>query len=208
MNTLKNIQKSFFCVVSVSIIIYSQIFYCYDANLILTPLKCYGKSTVCRLFSDFVYGSFSILLPLVCMIIFGIKTIFNIHHVQTRIRPNNVTPLHHSQNLSIIYREITVNLWKKQDRHLFIMLTVQVIIQSILTLPQVMAKIYISTTMFQLQTPLKLSMDHFIYNFALLLSFLANGMPFYIYTLCGGTVFRKPLSNLSNLIITMLVRHR
>ncbi|CAF0913775.1 unnamed protein product [Adineta ricciae] len=208
MNTLKNIQKIFLLVVIVSILLYSQIFYCYEANLILTPLKCYGKSPACRLFTDVAYGCVSILLPLLCMIVFGMRTIYHIHQVQSRVQPVHVTNADHHQPTTAGSREHSHNPWKKHDRHLFLMLIVQVIIQSILTIPQVIAKFYISATMGDEQTPLKLSIDHFLYNFALLLSFLANGMPFYIYTLCGGNIFRQPLLNLTNMIIAALRQRR
>jgi hypothetical protein len=201
MNTLKNVKKSFIIVVFLSILLHSQMLYCYDANLIGTPLKCYGKTTLCRLFSDITYATISILLPLLLMIIFGLKTLYNVHQTQLRvhhqriemtsiIRPNN-----NNQRIISNFNE-RQNQWKQQDRHLFVMLLVQIIIQAFLTLSQACEKFYISITMFQLQTPLKLTIDHFVYNLTLLLSFLASGMPFYIYTLCGGSVFRKPLLNI------------
>lgn len=207
-NTLKNIQLSFILVVIVSVLLYSQMFYCYEANLILTPLKCYGKSAACRLFTDVAYGCVSILLPLFCMIFFGMRTIYHIHQVQTRVHPMHVTTAGHCNTTTLGSREHSSTPWKKQDRHLFLMLIVQVIIQSTLTIPQVVAKFYISATINEEQTPLKLSVDHFFYNFALLLSFLANGMPFYIYTLCGGNIFRQPLLNLTNMVIAIIRQRR
>lgn len=122
-------------------------------------------------------------MPLLIMTIFGLKTILNVHTMHTRLHPQTTVNNTNNQRISVNSRDRHYQ-WKKQDRHLFIMLSVQIIIQAILTLPQVCAKFYKSITMFQLQTPLKLTVDHFIYNFTLLLSFIANGMPFYIYTLC------------------------
>lgn len=206
MNTLKNVRTSLFIIVFISIAIYSQMLYCYDANLIGTPLRCYGKTALCRLFSDIAYGTISISLPLVIMIIFGFKTVFNVHQTKLRIHKQRIEPVPTLRTQTVIQNSNEKqNQWKKQDRHLFLMLLVQVIIQALLTLPQVFTKFYISITMFQLQTPLKLTIDHFIYNFTLLLSFLANSMPFYIYTLCGGSVFRKPLFDIVRVMTRKII---
>ncbi|CAF0746286.1 unnamed protein product [Adineta steineri] len=205
MNTLKNIKICFIIVVFISILIYSQIFYCYKANLVNTPLKCYGKSFVCQVISDTFYGGISVILPLILMIVFGLKTIFNIHQIQIRVHPRQIPIVGQNNSSKNIHSKEQSVHWKKQDRHLFSVLITQVIVQGILTLPQVVAKVYITSTTFQIQTPLKLSFDRFIYNIALLLSFVANGMPFYIYTLCGGSSFQKPLLHIIHVIIEKLM---
>ncbi len=36
--------------------------YCYEANLVNTPLTCYGKTPICRIFTDIAYGIISVLI--------------------------------------------------------------------------------------------------------------------------------------------------
>jgi len=182
-NTLKNVQIYSLAIVLLSIIIYSHTFYCYEANLTDSPLKCYGNTVACRIISDLFYGWFSIIIPLILMTIFGIKTVVHIRQSQRRI--HNTTISHQRQAY-----------WTKKDHSLLLMLCIQIIIQAVLTLPQVCSKFYISLTISQLQKPLKLTVDHSLYNLTLLLSFIANTTPFYVYTLFGGHVFRKSLIDL------------
>lgn len=187
-NSLRNVKICSIIIVLFSIALYSQMFYCYDANLVNVPLKCYGKTIACRVVSDLIYGWFSIIIPLILMIIFGFRTVNHVRQSQTRIQ-------------SQIRMQKRQSHWTRQDHSLLLMLSIQIIIQALLTLPQVCAKFYISLTIFQIQTPLKLAVDHFLYNFTLLLSFIANSTPFYVYTLFGGYAFRKPLLDLLKKIV-------
>ncbi|CAF4673911.1 unnamed protein product, partial [Rotaria sp. Silwood1] len=86
--------------------------------------------------------------------------------------------------------------WKRIDRYLRHVLFVQIILLTILTLPQVIEKIYTTLTVNTKKSLLHITIDKFIYNFVLLLTYLASGMPFYIYTLSGGSMFRTTLKNL------------
>jgi hypothetical protein len=86
--------------------------------------------------------------------------------------------------------------WKKLDRYLRRMLLLQVILLICFTLPQAMHKLYSTLTFSKEKSELQLAIDRFIYNFDLLLPYLASGMPFYVYTLTGGKVFQNALRNL------------
>lgn len=48
MSTLKNVQKGTVGIIVFSLILYAPILYCYEANLINTPLRCYSKTIECR----------------------------------------------------------------------------------------------------------------------------------------------------------------
>ncbi|CAF4756236.1 unnamed protein product, partial [Rotaria sp. Silwood2] len=85
---------------------------------------------------------------------------------------------------------------KRIDRYLRHVLFVQIILLTIFTLPQVIEKFYTTLTVNTKKSLLHMTIDKFIYNFALLLTYLASGMPFYIYTLSGGSIFRTTLRNL------------
>jgi hypothetical protein len=85
---------------------------------------------------------------------------------------------------------------KKTDRQLQLMLLVQVILLAVFSLPLAGQKLYVNLTVYDSTTALQVAINNFVYNFALQLTFVANGMPFYIYTLSGGSVFRKAFSEL------------
>ncbi|CAF3385723.1 unnamed protein product [Rotaria sp. Silwood2] len=191
MSTLKNAQRGTLLIMLLSSLVYAQIFYCYEANLTNAPLKCYGKTIGCRLLIDFTFTIVSILTPSLLMFIFGFMTILNIRHsAQRRIQP---------MSLSLTMQESTINgqtsQWKKTDRHLLTMLLVQVILLTLFSLPQAIQNIYANSTRNESRTQLQSTINNFAFNLFLLLTYVTNGMPFYIYTLAGGTIFRKALFN-------------
>jgi len=81
MSSLRNAQRGTRIITIFSSLVYCQVFYCYDANLINPPLRCYGKTIMCRLLIDIIYGLITILYPLLIMSIFCIMTIVNIRKI-------------------------------------------------------------------------------------------------------------------------------
>jgi len=79
----------------------------------------------------------------------------------------------------------------KLDYHLFRILLVQILLLIFLCIPQVIQKFHLTFRPFRTISKLDDAIRTFLYNITLLLAFIASGMPFYIYTLTGGTVFRK-----------------
>jgi hypothetical protein len=75
------------------------------------------------------------------------------------------------------------------------MLFFQILLLSFFTLPQAIQNLYSTLTSNQIQSPLQTAINNFIFNLVLLLTYFANGMPFYIYTLNGGIIFRNALKN-------------
>jgi hypothetical protein len=199
-STLKNIQKASIIIIVISLILYAQMFYCYDANLIDAPLKCYGKTILCRHLTDLTYGFITILCPLFLMLVFGFMTISNIRLSQRRTHNNNPIVLTQN-NTTVSTDDQQKRLKNKTDRHLRFMLLIQVILLTLLTLPQAIQKIYSTFNEETSSNSLDQAINNFIYSFTLLLSFIASGMPFYIYTLCGGNIFRKALYDLGRMIV-------
>ncbi|CAF0990237.1 unnamed protein product [Adineta steineri] len=193
-SSLKNAQQGTIAIIILSSFLYCQVLYCYDANMISAPLRCYGKTIICRLVTDLTYALVTILCPLLIMCIFGLMTISNIR----RIHSNKSTQ---SKLLDINDNNKKTIKPKKQkrkriDRYLRHVLFVQIIFLTILTIPQVIEKLYTTLTMNQMKSSLNITIDNFIYNIVLLLTYLASGMPFYIYTLSGGNTFRNALMDL------------
>ena len=189
-STLNNARYGLLIVIILSSLAYAQIFYCYEANLTNAPLKCYGRTTWCRLLIDSEFTALSILLPSSLMFIFGILTILNLQQAALRrVQPVTMTIAH----LTGTGTQNGITRSKKRDHYLLLMLCVQVILLTLFSLPQAMQNLYANATRFEVRSPTYIAVNNFIFNLFLLLTYVTNGMPFYIYTLTGGTVFRKAL---------------
>jgi hypothetical protein len=71
------------------------------------------------------------------------------------------------------------------------MLLAQISFLALFTLPQAIKQIYLTVTRDNYKTLEQNTIENSIYSFGILLTYLASGMPFYIYTLSGGCVFRQ-----------------
>lgn len=186
MSTLKNAYRGIIVITISSIIIFSQILYCYEPNLINAPLKCYGATLACRLLTDLSFTIITILIPIFLMLIFGLMTIKNIHQSRVQTEPANTS----TANTTKSHHGISQQRRHKTDSRLFLMLITQITLLLIFGLPLGIQKLYTSITVNRIPSNTQVAIDNFVYNFVLLLNFLANGMPFYIYTLVGGSIFR------------------
>jgi hypothetical protein len=204
LRTLKNARRETFLVIIISMIVYAHLFYCYDANLIDAPFKCYAKTQACQIVADVIFACFTTILPLLCMLAFGLMTILNIHQSKRRIIHMPVIVV----NQTAINTHKSLHQLKKLDRHLLRMVFVQVIVFALLTLPQAIQRLYVVFVRSN-NSQLQDTIDTFVYNFVLLLTYLASAMPFYIYTLFAETLFRKALMDLMKLISRSIMRqHR
>lgn len=186
MSSLKNtiIQISFSFVLSIAA--YGHMIDCYEANLHDEPLKCYGKTEACRLATDLVYVLITIGTPLIMMVTFGLLTISNVRQVHMRVQ-HGADDHAHGERLHAHSRKV--------DRHLLRMLLVQVLFLIVLCLPQAIQKLHITVRPFHSGSELEDAVKTFLYNIEILLAFIASSMPFYIYVLTSGSMFRKALLN-------------
>ncbi|CAF3419209.1 unnamed protein product [Rotaria socialis] len=193
-STLKNAQRWAAVIITLSILLYAQMFYCYEANLTDAPLSCYDKTVICRYLTDLSFVSITVMIPVVLMILFGLLTIINARESQRRVqsltRGNHVSGTNRSSRATAgsSQRKPT----RRTEQSLLRMLLVQVLALCILTIPLSLDRFY-STLYKDNGSAVSTAINSFIYNTAILLYFISNGMPFYIYTLCGGRVFRKAL---------------
>jgi hypothetical protein len=188
MSSLKYAQRESIIIISLTIVLYAPILYCLDANLTSAPLKCYSRTIKCRIFVDQIYTCITTLLPLILMFSFSFLTMCNVRKLKQRLqsplllsRLNTIRRRSHEQRVRL----------KPIDRHLLIMLFVQISFLALFTLPQALQQIYSTMTLDVPKSSLQKSIENCFYRFAILLTYLASGMPFYIYTLCGGHVFRQ-----------------
>ena len=185
LSSVKNTKRGTILIVLLSFLVFIQAPICYETASINAPLHCYSKSPSCRLSIDLTYGFVTICFPIIIMNIFSLKTLLNIRQLKERIAP---------ANRGSTSRETSSNrTWKKSDQRLFVMLLVQIIFFTLMTFPAVIHRIYATATMNQDKSDLQNTVESFIYTFIFLISFAACGIPFYIYTLTGGTTFQKVL---------------
>lgn len=151
--------------------------------------------------NDMLFSVCAILVPLVVVLIFGLMTISNIRHFRNRIHSINVSGVCHPIVSNKRQRRLT-----KIDRRLLIMLFVEFILLALLTIPSSIEKFYSTLTSNLVKSSFDAVIENIIYNFALLLTYLANGMQFYVYTLSGGTIFRKAFFDLMRVICRKLFR--
>ncbi|CAF3366117.1 unnamed protein product [Rotaria socialis] len=90
-STMKNAVRSIIMVVISAIVVFSHIIYCYEPNIINTPLQCYGSTIACQLVSDILFTFVSVFIPVLLMLIFGLMTINNIRQVRGRIQHADIS---------------------------------------------------------------------------------------------------------------------
>ncbi|CAF2876493.1 unnamed protein product [Rotaria sp. Silwood2] len=184
MRTLKKAKLYTIIIVIFSILFNTPIIYCFEANVIGTPVECYGKTAACRIYTDMIYGCGTILVPSLVMTYFSIMIIWNVRGTRRRVEIFNITTNHARRQRRT----------KKKDRQLLIMLLVQVTFIVLLTFPQAIQKLYTTITLAlysSVKSALQTAIEEFTFNFVVNLTYIASGLPFYIYTLSGGNVFRN-----------------
>ncbi|CAF2467680.1 unnamed protein product [Rotaria sp. Silwood2] len=192
-STLKNAQLGTILILIVSTIIEAQQFYCFEANLTNTPLKCYTQTQLCGIVSDLFFALITILVPLILMIIFGFLTVSNVRKSRFRLHPTTRTMDIRLGQITTKNNTGNTTRRKKIDRPFMIMLFAQVFLIFLLTFPMAIGKLYTTVTRSMLKSQLQITIESFIFNLFLLFVYMSCGMPFYIYTLSGGSVFRKAL---------------
>ncbi|CAF1187902.1 unnamed protein product [Adineta steineri] len=183
MSNLKNTYFSILIVSIISFLFWSEVGYCFDANLIGTPQKCYAKSDACRIFNDLAQSFNTTIIPSTIMLVVGLFTIRNVR-ISQQI---GVLPI------AIVNQNTRIT--RRNEQSLTIMLIAQVILLTIFTLPQAGQKFYLTYSFYQTKTSSQRALESLLFNFVLLFSFISSCMPFYIYTITG-TLFRKTLFKL------------
>ncbi|CAF1095870.1 unnamed protein product [Adineta steineri] len=195
MSNMKNVQRSICIAFIYTCVINAPIIFCYQANLTDTIRGCYGSTYACRLTTDLIYAFGSTLLPLFLMVVFGLLTVKNVRQVRRRVQVMDGTTT--SQDNRITSPNVTEQQrLRKRDRSLLRMLFVQVSFLILLTCPHAIQKVYSSFAASPPPQSLEYAIQTLIFNFFTLFTFTASGMPFYIYTLTGGIIFRDALFDL------------
>ncbi|CAF1221876.1 unnamed protein product [Rotaria sp. Silwood1] len=189
MSSLKNAKRAMIISLMVAIVIFSHIIYCHEPNLINAPQKCYGITLTCRLVTDISFTFFSI-FPLPLMLMFGLMTIYNIRQSRSRIAHRSTSKVTNNVTANANQR----HRMTKQDQNVLVMLLVQICILFILSIPLAVQKLYSAIVDGRTSSALQEAIENLVYSLAQLLHFVSNGIPFYIYTLAGGKVFRQAIA--------------
>lgn len=129
---LKNAQRSILVIFILACFFNGPIIFCYEANLTGAIRGCYGSTYACRVITDGIYAIVTTILPLICMVIFGLLTIKNIHQTRTCIQ--NITMLQLSHQNQNTHTNVTGHRQtKKRDRALLKMRFVQVTLLCLFT---------------------------------------------------------------------------
>lgn len=180
MSNLKNVYRCIIIISVLSSLIWAEAGYCFDANLVGTPQKCYAKSDVCRVLNDLSQSLTTTLFPSTVMLIFGLLTIRNIQQSQRVI--------HVTQTGTTTAPVRT----KRDERSLTIMLAAQVILLTVFSLPLAGQKFYLTYTFYQPKSSTQRALENFVFALVLQLLNIPSCIPFYLYTITGR-VFREEL---------------
>ena len=183
---LSSIKQAWRCIVGVclvSLLFWSESLYCFDANVIDAPIKCYAKSATCRIINDLSQVFVTTIIPSCLMLGFGLGTISHIR--QTHL----VHPTTHGGPTPMAITN------RKTDNSLARMLFLQVILLTVFNIPQAIQKLYLTHTFYQSKSANQKALENLLFAIVLLLTYVPNCLPFYLYTI-SGTVFRRTLFEL------------
>jgi hypothetical protein len=196
-STLKNAQIYTILIAVCSTVLYSQLFYCYQAQIVTAPLRCYCVTVWCRYVTDLTLALITNLFPLTLMILFGCMTIWN-------VRENRNYMMQFVTAIGIISekkRTSTIRIirppygLKKTDTQLLTMLIVQITVLTLCVMPHAIHRLYLTFTTANEKSLLQEAVEKFVFDLVVQLCYTGDGMTFYIYTL-SGHIFRQELLNL------------
>jgi hypothetical protein len=181
MSNLKQAYRWIIITCITSILLWAEAVYCYDANLIGTPLKCYAKSDVCREYNDLSQSLIIIIIPSIIMFIFGLRTIKNLRQLR-RLMPSN-----------------TNTSSKRIENSLTKMLFIQIILLTACNMPQAVQKFYATQTFYQPKSLFQITVENFIFGIFLILSFVPYCVSFYFFIF--GNLFQESFIRIGQKIL-------
>lgn len=180
--TLKNIYRYVTGLAIGSMILDGQTLYCDEANQTETPLRCFGRSPLCRVVTEWTFAYIFVLIPMVGMLIFRTLTVLNVRRANLIIQPM-IAPVTTS-----LYRRMT-----KIHHQLLIMLLMQNGLLIVFFLRVVGQTLYLSITRQLIKSLLRRAVENFLREMNILVDFALHGVSFYIYTVASENMFRKEL---------------
>lgn len=94
------------------VLIFIEIFYCFEASVPNVPVACYGRNLSCRIYNDWMALLFDIVLPGIFLTIFGMLTIRN---VRSRFIQPNMIRIPIRNNERNLTRMLLIQVSKKRE---------------------------------------------------------------------------------------------
>ncbi|CAF1242415.1 unnamed protein product [Adineta ricciae] len=182
-----------------SIALFAQIFYCYEASVPNVPVACYTQTLACQIYNDWTNILYNILIPSIFMTIFGVLTISN-------LRRRTVHPIQTNTQTQPTLRRI--------DRNLRKILFVQIAFLLVLSLPVGIQRFYANVTSDTVKSDLRTqeqcicemltlnyvsSMNYFSKNRTCLLVLLPPGLSTSVIVDINSKLFYTNQSTIGNL---------
>ena len=147
--------------------------------------------------NDSNFSVATILIPLFLISLFGLLTIFNLRKAREPVEPTRRIAAMQSTLSNFNPQQHRV---KKVDHRLLFMLFFQVLLLALVTLPLSIERLYITLPLNFPKSSSPSIIEDSIYQIALICTYFAAGMPFYVKTLSVGTVFDKAIIELKDLL--------
>jgi hypothetical protein len=186
-SNMRMTNRIIFVITIINLLVYSQVLYFYDANQVNKPGICYIQNSVCNALDIIYYFIFQAIGPSVFMFIFGIGTFIHIRH-ERLVRKALL-------NRTETVRVTTIIYMKRSSREVLRILTIEVILYLVCSMPFLLVKIYSNIPSSTMKSTLQLSIERLIFNIALLFSLIDKIFSFYIYTL-SSKYYRQELTKL------------
>ncbi|CAF0765705.1 unnamed protein product [Rotaria sordida] len=183
LSTVQTARRFLIIIITVSVLIFLEVFYCYEASVPNVPVACYSLSLPCRLYNDWMVILIPTVIPSGLMAIFGSLTIRN-------IRTRFVQPVMHvkfSSNTTQHNLRLQLN-----DRNISRMLLIQVSVVLLMNLPVAIQRLYASLTANFPKTDRHVAIQNLIYSLVVLVSFCSYSISFYLYILTAS-IYRAAL---------------
>ncbi|CAF0817315.1 unnamed protein product [Rotaria sordida] len=183
LSTVQTARRFLIIIITVSVLIFLEVFYCYEASVSNVPVACYSLSLPCRLYNDWMLILIPTVIPSGLMAIFGSLTIRN-------IRTRFVQPVMHvkfSSNTTQHNLRLQLN-----DRNISRMLLIQVSVVLLMNLPVAIQRLYASLTANFPKTDRHIAIQNLIYSLVVLVSFCSYSISFYLYILTAS-IYRAAL---------------
>ena len=200
-SNMKNAYRIIVIVTSIIILLYLQIFYCYDAN---QPggSSCNLINNTCNIINSVFAFVLQAIGPPIFMLVFGIGTYNHIRIArQQRAVPIEMATVRSNANSGDHTGNNNQNNRKNQhgrnnqNNNVLLMLCVQVILLILFSLPLLVFKIYSSVPVYFVKSSTQISIENLLLNLAVWLNLFDKIFSFYIYTLVSG-FFRRELAKM------------
>ena len=195
LSNMKNVRRGIIAIMIYAIAINSLYFYCYEANLSGTLRGCYGSTYACRISTDLIYAIGTVQLPLLVLFRFDLLIIKNVYVTQDRIRNDTNRTSIKMTRVSQITNTGSPSK-RRVNQQLLKMLLLQVTILFLFACPHSIQKVYSSFAPSLPSQSVEYAIQNLIFNILTLLAFISSGLPFYIFTLAGGRLFRNTVFDL------------